>query len=343
MTTPIGTLHLLKAEDLPSSTGQISDEMTVSACTALRIATSIPPTAPDHTFAETVERALAALAPPSQRASYTEEERRRLPEDHYEEYDEFFRAIRVSGNSVEEFTRTLLEACRAQMREAEASGVALAADDWHHLKRAFHTSCEQVLRYGADGAPVRRIPVAAPAPAEVAAGDPLLRWRVGHQVFFAMMQSLIVLLRCLIDQLRRAMRVSLGLVDAAADVMAGSAAAMRYAGDFAPRRYATTVRPAMLPPNLPPKFSGLQLRDHRVLLKALAEVKPLIAGAGDYAGPAYRRLLEQMRSAYAAHKLVCARFGGDREPSLRMSAGADSTALEVLDRLERTRLRSVSP
>jgi hypothetical protein len=125
--------------------------------------------------------------------------------------------------------------------------------------------------------------------------------------------------------------------------MRGSAAAMRYAGDFAPRRYASTVRPAMLPPNLPPKFSGLQLRDHRVLLKALAEVKPLIAAAGDHVRPAYRRLLEQMRAAYSAHKLVCSRFGGDREPSLRMSTGADCSAVDVLDRLERSRLRTVSP
>jgi hypothetical protein len=48
-----------------------------------------------------------------------------------------------------------------------------------------------------------------------------------------------------------------------------------------------------------------------------------------------------METTYEAHKYVCARFGGDRSASLRMSATSAVSAVEVIHGLKIARTKLV--
>lgn len=158
-----------------------------------------------------------------------------------------------------------------------------------------------------------------------------------------LVQSLVVTVGCAVDALQRDDRAVHRMLDVATVVVRGSGVALRYAGDFSPLQYRSVVRPAMMPPNLEAKFSGLQIRDHAYLLKWLARVRPILAAADEAVRGRYQRFVAEIGPTYDAHRYVCARFGGDVEPSLRMSASSTMTAADVLERLKQSRSRSVTP
>src|SRR5204862_471760 len=84
-------------------------------------------------------------------------------------------------------------------------------------------------------------------------GDPLRRWRVGHHVFFALIQSLVVTFHWFSSAIAAAdLDAAQAALELAATLMWGSAAAFRFAGDFPPEEYDEVVRPSMMPPNLAP-------------------------------------------------------------------------------------------
>ncbi|WP_326550075.1 hypothetical protein [Micromonospora sp. NBC_01813] len=129
----------------------------------------------------------------------------------------------------------------------------------------------------------------------------------------------------------------------AAAFMRSSAAAFRFASDFAPVDYEQLIRPAMAPPAVRAGFSGLQTRDHAYLMGLFAEVRVMRAKIGAARlGEAFEEFVEATIAAYEAHQLICARFGGDVLPSLRMAArsGGRSAApgVQAVRQLMRARL-----
>lgn len=80
---------------------------------------------------------------------------------------------------------------------------------------------------------------------------------------------------------------------------------------------------------------------NRYLIKALGSLRSSIRTAEASVQDAYRVLVASMSEVYDVHKLVCARFGGTTEPSLRMNASAGLSAVEALDRLKQGRLRAI--
>src|SRR4051794_40033684 len=114
--TLLDTLHLLKAETLPSNVKQFRQYMTPRTAKALRMAVGTGPSTPDDEALGALDAALLVLGDPGDPVTYTAAEHAALPEDRYEEHDAFFNAVRVGGNPVQAYTRTLLEACSAQLR-----------------------------------------------------------------------------------------------------------------------------------------------------------------------------------------------------------------------------------
>lgn len=49
---------------------------------------------------------------------------------------------------------------------------------------------------------------------------------------------------------------------------------LRFTADFAPEAYTGTVRPSMMPPAMPPGFSGVQGPDHRMLVRLYRRMRP---------------------------------------------------------------------
>ena len=135
-------------------------------------------------------------------------------------------------------------------------------------------------------------------------------------------------------------------LELAAGFLRGSAAAMRFASDFAPEDYDRTVRPDMAPPKVRAGFSGFQTRDHAHLVRLLGALKPVF-GRLDGRVRAHKELVDAVVSAYEAHEFICAHFRGDVLPSLRMAATSrgktERTGVEVVRELMRNRLALVDP
>ncbi|MFH9354574.1 hypothetical protein [Kitasatospora sp. NPDC017646] len=316
---------------------------------ALRSVLDIAPHGSARQVLAAVDAALNCLPAPGGQARYSEAEWRALPEDLYEEHDLFFGAVRVTGNPVEILTRTMLESLRSQLNDTVSAGLGLGADAWEQLLAAYWAAFGVLWRVGVAGTAFEstaRFHQVSQVRIDGVSVDPMVRWRLGHQTFFALIQALIATVGCLEEALAaggEAEEAVAGLLlEDATRLMAGSGAAMRYAGDFTRTQYAEVVRPAMMPPHINPKFSGLQLRDHRILLKQLNRVKRLVESAGPAVHESYQQLLDAMSGAYDAHITVCARFGGDQEPSLRMP-GSDSRAVQVLERFRERRTASITP
>ncbi|WP_329298200.1 hypothetical protein OG410_06225 [Streptomyces sp. NBC_00659] len=316
---------------------------------ALRTVIGITSQDTDRRALAAVDAALACLTSPAAATKYTDAERKALPEDLYEEHDLFFGAIRVTGNSVETFAYTMLESLRSQLSDALSAGISLSSGERAELREAFWTTFHMLWRIGVAGTPFENAARAHTQGTDTRTGDvqggPLIRWRLGHQVFFALIQALIVSVGCLEEFLKDDpddIDSACRLLEDATALMIGSGASLRYAGDFTAMHYADAVRPAMMPPHINAKFSGLQLRDHRILLKLLHRVKPLVASPAPAVDKSYRLLLEAMSTAYDAHISVCSRFGGDRESSLR-TPGSRVPAVEVLQRFRDRRLGAATP
>ncbi|WP_460069668.1 hypothetical protein [Streptomyces sp. YKOK-I1] len=152
------------------------------------------------------------------------------------------------------------------------------------------------------------------------------RWLVGHQRFFVMLQLLIVALQEL-DRPGATADEETAAVRSFGRICRSTSAAMRYAADFPPHLYGP-VRDTMTPPAVNAGFSGLQTRDHHALVNLLRGQRR----DGVFARLAPASLVAvhaAVQELYDAHVWVCARFGGESEPSLlmeqtgRRSAGAE--------------------
>ncbi|GAB3521141.1 hypothetical protein GCM10027575_49940 [Phytohabitans suffuscus] len=216
---------------------------------------------------------------------------------------------------------------------------------------------DALLRYASGDRLKEGVPVVLrPAPRHALAGyDPERRWLVGHQLFFALLQGVIVGLNCYLeagsaadDPDDEAAADADAAVRVAAAFMRSSAAAIKFTSDFGPVDYDTRIRPAMSPPAVREGFSGLQTRDHAHLISLFARLRATAAARGEGpAGEAFEQFVEATVTAYEAHKFICARFGGDVLPSLRMAAASrgrsTQAGITALRQLMRARLFALTP
>jgi hypothetical protein len=217
---------------------------------------------------------------------------------------------------------------------------------------------DALLRYAAGDRLKEGVPlVLRPAPRHTPAGyDPERRWLIGHQFFFALLQGVIVGINCYLeasgadgaDPDGEAAADADAAVRVAAAFMRSSAAAIKFTSDFGPVDYDKRIRPAMSPPSVREGFSGLQTRDHAHLISLFARLRMTAAARGDGpAGEAFEQFVDATVTAYEAHKFICARFGGDVLPSLRMAAASRGRSTQAgvtaLRQLMRARLFALTP
>ncbi|WP_173079520.1 hypothetical protein [Phytohabitans rumicis] len=209
--------------------------------------------------------------------------------------------------------------------------------------REMFAGLDALLRYAAgdrlkEGAPVS----VTRAPRYVPDGyDPERRWLIGHQLFFALVQGVIVGINCYLE--RREDPDADAAIRVATAFMRSSASAIKFTSDFGPVDYEARIRTAMAPPSVRAGFSGLQTRDHAHLVGLFGRVRAAAAEVGPGpAGDAFEEFVEATVTAYEAHKFICARFGGEVLPSLRMAAASrgrtTQSGVSALRQLMRSRL-----
>lgn len=173
-----------------------------------------------------------------------------------------------------------------------------------------------------------------PAPREI--------WREFHWAFFIDVQGLILALRRFALTLERGEIAEAGReLDAAAELMDASAAAMRLAGAFPREAYEAEVRPSMAPPHVRSDgFSGLMSWEHGALINLWRGLRPRFAALPEALAPAHARFVAAYGRMAEGHVQVCARFVGEEAQSLRYD---DRAAIPTLRRFAAGRLTLIDP
>ena len=273
------------------------------------------------------------------------------------EHDRYFQVIRVKHKPASAFVRGLIQTHSWVHENGLAMGVSILDPvEWQEM----FAGLDALLRYAAgdrlkEGVPVVLRP--APQRHNPDGYDPERRWLIGHQFFFALIQGVIVGLNCYLEASEwqedgdpdgEAAADADAAVRVAAAFMRSTAAAIRFTSDFGPVDYDARIRPAMSPPSVREGFSGLQTRDHAYLIRLFSRMRSTAAAHGHGpASEAFEQFVDATVTAYEAHKFICARFGGDVLPSLRMAAasrGRSSQAgVTALRQLMRARLFALTP
>ena len=252
--------------------------------------------------------------------------------------DRYFGVFRVTAGTPEMFGHSAAIAYRTLLADTVDFGTDLDAARWNELCGGL----EATIRFAGGS---RR--VGAPrfaVPPGHRPRDPHRRWRSGHQVFFPLIQAILVGLRCL------AAAILAGDGDGAkesavftTDVMRASARALEYAADFSPAAYAREVRPSMMPPGTPQGLSGLMSADHHRMIGCFHEIRPMVAHLEGELREFFAEFVRSVEDTYAAHVHVCDRFNGNHMVSLRMSHSNSMTASDVLAQMGRARVRMLRP
>ncbi|KOG89130.1 hypothetical protein [Streptomyces varsoviensis] len=225
------------------------------------------------------------------------------PPEEFTEHDAFFGVTRGHGGP-DLFLRTLVLAEDDAWQDVRRHGTSLSDEERDRMLTADSLFL---------GGPAE----AGTAPAGTDAMNQracMGRWRTGHRLFFTLLQSIAVSIRCATSAAGTAQREHLAR---AGRLGRATAAAMRFAADFDPGLYARSVRPEMTPPQVRAGFSGAQTRDHDHLVRLLHTL-PAHLDPATRRSTAYTDLLDALDQVYDAHVHVCSRFGGDTAPSLRM-------------------------
>jgi hypothetical protein len=290
-----------------------------------------------------VEKALCKIPKTVKEALYDNSDRN-LPNERYEEHDRYFNIKRICGNSSILFVHSTLQAYYELLDEALATEVHLEQRTLSLLRATFEYLLAYVLRGRTASSLDREILQAERTVLCRRSLNPLHRWRMGHHIFLAIIQGLIVAFHCFDYAMHSAdLHEGKEALKLATILMRGSGVALQFTGGFHVDEYLRIVRPSMTPPNLEAGFSGLQSIDHQYLIKQLTRLKSTLLALDPCLATEYRLFLQELDATYDSHKFVCAQFRGDKQHSLRMSQTSKKTAVEVLEQLKQSRLKSIQP
>jgi hypothetical protein len=269
--------------------------------------------------------------------------RRSRPDAQCREHDDYFGVVRVARAAGENFLAGLVAGYLRVLDHVDRCGSDMSDSQWQALIGLPH----RVFGYASPAQAIPR-PMQLRRRGLALSDDAAVeRWRVGHQLYFVVIQSLTVAmllaLRAAEQQDEAAAVEALALAGSCADA---AAASMGFTSEFPLSTYVDRVRPTMLPPHVGPGFSGFATRDHRRLVavfRQLHAVRSDLAAVGD----PYERFVSAVEEMYAAHGGVCAHFGGTRQPSLRMQAASPNqpttSGVAAAEKLARRRIGLIEP
>ncbi|MFI9504000.1 hypothetical protein [Nocardia sp. NPDC052566] len=259
------------------------------------------------------------------------------------EQDRLFGVARVRGDSATILVGALMLSSAEVLADAWTAGSDVDDAAWRDLLRGVAATLEFLVA-DAGGTSAPAVPDRRGTGARRAEFDPRQRWRLGHRLFYALIQSLTVTLSCFAAATARANTAAAEeALRVATALMRASAASLLFTSDFPASLYTHDVREhVMRPPNTIPGVSGIQGRDHQVLVGLLRDLRPVFGTMNRTQLP-YREFRAATQHLFATHEHICAKFVGPSKPSLLMEARGSSTeessGVVALRNLTRRRLR----
>lgn len=167
--------------------------------------------------------------------------------------------------------------------------------------------------------------------------DARIRWQLGHHLFFAYVQSLLVICSKLKQNLElEDYDAASTNIDDATQVLWAVSVTFKLTGDFSQAAYEGYVRPNMFEAS--EGFSGLWSHDHDYLVKhVLRDLKPVFDTPPKELQASIQKFRQAFAVMYDSHKYVCEKFEGEA-PSLLMGDEAQKSAGEMIDMFKRNRL-----
>ena len=253
-------------------------------------------------------------------------------------HDGFFRIRRVEGHTPGIFVRTIVRAAWSLARDVDEAPVTLPPARLDAIDRALSDLLSCVV-----GAPARIDARVRRWKTRGSSHLSMQRWVRGHQIFASLTQGLVFAFQEIGIRAHREDPNDVGgFVDLAVTLLAGSAAALEFTGDFPPEDYSDIIRPSMRPPFVSDTFSGLLSIDHRHLVKILRELKPALDFVRERDAPRHGLLAQAISKVYDSHKFVCERFVG-KSPSLRLEASSAKSGVEQLEHFKTLRMKVFEP
>src|SRR5215212_4947442 len=333
----IQPIFLLHPEALPQSCDEVRACCHGQVCEALRLSLSKLAASNTEMLAG-LRAALEVLPSPEHNSDYVPVKKPLADRDAHDSYCRIERVMHDHSQGIH--VHSVLRAYEELLEEMLEGGTTLTSRQSYQLRAAFDS---MLLFLNGDFATTPAPEEAHLASTRWRAGqqpDPLARWIRGHHIFLVLIQSVITAVNCFIDAYNaRELKLSVDILDMTTRLFDGCSASLHFTGDFLPSEYQNTVRPSMMPPNVPPGMSGVLARDHEYLMHLLRGQKQLFGNLDDCLSENYRKFVSAFENTYQAHKLVCSRFVGDERPSLLNRDEADA-AVAVLEKVKMSRLKS---
>jgi hypothetical protein len=260
--------------------------------------------------------------------------------------DDFFGIKRVPGNSAGILVSGLLLACVEAIENLASAASSVPDQDREDLFRGATSLLNYCLNGTVDAS--TETPSLLPMEGSAVECDPKIRWEVGHRLFFSLTQGITTALSCFATAVVHGhVSDSVQAMRLATVLMKSSRGALLFTADFPQSAYTGDVRLSMMPPYVAPGFSGVQGRDHQVLVEVLRGLRPVFADIDRDKYP-YEEFKAATMRLHSAHEYVCVKFVGETKPSLRMEArnksGSNVTgAAAVVRQINERRLRLIDP
>lgn len=163
------------------------------------------------------------------------------------------------------------------------------------------------------------------------------RWQLGHHLFFAYVQSLIIICSKLKTNLAQEnLDAAKQNIEDATQLLWAVSVSFKLTGSFSQAAYEGYVRPNMFEAS--DGFSGLWSHDHDYLVKkVLRDMKASFDNPPESLKPSIIKFRQAFAVMYDSHKYVCEKFEGNA-PSLLMGEEAQKSAGEMIDTFKRNRL-----
>lgn len=259
--------------------------------------------------------------------------------------DRVFHITRVQGDSSEILVYTAVAGYCTLLDEVLDAGTHLDPKQWSFLRSGFTA----LFRMLAGAEPPTEPPVLYTPTSRADSQnrpDSVRRWFRGHYGFFVILQGIASAIQLMVSHVRRSeLLQGRDALVTASILMRAASVAFRFTGDFPGVDYENRVRPNMMPPTAPPKVSGLQLRDHKYMVRALAAARPVLTCPPSELASCRDSFYEALLETYESHKFVCSSFLDDTSATL-ISSDLDRTPeqshLSTLEYLKGLRLALVS-